>query len=115
MVCALKKKDNNGSNFKVGRTRPSLLINCDNCHRMDTLLLLILWQIIHQHKIIATMKKLLLVLMIMAFFASCGGGEATDQATEQVQQTIQEAVSEVTIEGNDMIQYNLKTIEVTEG
>jgi azurin len=67
------------------------------------------------------MKKLLFALMIMAFFAACGGGEQAtqqEQQEQQEQQTTQEAteaVAEVTIEGNDMMQYNLKTIEVTEG
>jgi azurin len=65
------------------------------------------------------MKKILFALMTMAFFASCGGGEATtEQAPQQVQQSEPEAtgdVAEITIEGNDMMVYDLKTIEVTEG
>lgn len=67
------------------------------------------------------MKKILFALMTIAFFTSCGGGETEQQQQqqqEQAEQMTSEAtgdVAEITIEGNDMMQYNLKTIEVTEG
>lgn len=65
------------------------------------------------------MRKLLIALLTVTFFAACGGGETTteqvEQQIQQVQQTTDENVATITIEGNDMMQYDLKTIEVTEG
>lgn len=71
-------------------------------------------------KYILSVTSLIVVLLLTA----CGGETTTTQEkTEQNQteqnQTQQEpqdaSVVEITIEGNDMMQFDLKTIEVTEG
>lgn len=67
------------------------------------------------------MKNLFLVLIMAVLFTACGGGEtATQQTTQQTQQEPQQQqeagdIAEITIEGNDMMQYDLKTMEVKAG
>lgn len=65
------------------------------------------------------MKKLLFLALTVTLFAACGGGETTTQTTEQEQTQVVEqtddAKKSITIEGDDAMQFDLKTIEVMEG
>lgn len=69
------------------------------------------------------MKRAFYSLFLMYILAACGGGSASESAEQSTEdtttieevETVVEPVVEVVIEGNDLMQYNLNKIEVTEG
>lgn len=71
------------------------------------------------------MKKYTLIITSLAigFMASCGGSEETTESastetttTETTEtSTTEEGIAELTIESNDDMKYNLKTLEVKAG
>ena len=59
----------------------------------------------------------LLSILSLSFLISCGGGEKkTEESAEQKEtETVQADVVTVELTGNDLMQFNLKTIEVAVG